>query len=307
MTRVAYLGPEGTFTHEAARHWAAADTELVPLEDIRDVYAAVEGHAVDSAVVAIENSVAGYVVPSLDLLLDAEVVAVDEVAVDITFDAFVLPGSTGEPLVAVSHPHGLAQCQQFVLRRGLPTRASTSNAAACRDLRPAEVAIGPRSCGELYGLEVLERSVEDFAGARTRFLFIVRRADSRDAVRAAASTGSVHTMIAVTPQATGPGVLARITTTFADRSINLTSLITRPLRGRASKYCFVMTLQGHPSNDDVHGALEELLDAGDLVRTLGVFPSVPAVMAGELRDVVPRGSVSIGSSAAELDGALLWG
>ncbi len=306
MASIAFLGPEGTFTHEAAQHWAGPDTELTALDDIRAVYLAAESGAEDFGVVAIENSVEGYVVPSLDLLLGTNVVAIDEFQVDIAFDAYVLPDSTPDHLAVVSHPHALAQCTSFIERLGVPTRTSLSTAAACRDLQRSEVAIAPGICGEMYGLTRLASHVEDFSGARTRFLLVTARHASREAVRRLADRASVHTMIAVTPQVTGPGVLARLTNAFADRSINLTSLISRPLKGQESKYSFVLTLAGHPSHDDVRGALEEALRAGDLVRTLGVFPSLPTMASTELLDVVPPGSVRMASHSSALSEALLW-
>lgn len=88
-------------------------------------------------------------VPSLDAIVSApEVVAVDEAFVSITFDAFVLPGSDAPPQQATAHPHGLAQCQGFVDRHGLLPVPASSNAAACRDIQPGQVALGPPLCGE---------------------------------------------------------------------------------------------------------------------------------------------------------------
>ena len=188
MSRVAYLGPEGTFTHQAAVQWvrsqgqpaaapAASGTsgravrpveapvELVPATTVTDVYAGVASGAFDQGIVAIENSVEGYVVPSLDAIVGSEdVVAIDEVVLEITFDAFVRPGH-GDLTEVTAHPHGLAQCQGFVTRSGALPVPAASNASACRDATVHQVALGPSICGELYGLELLEAD----AGRTVRF------------------------------------------------------------------------------------------------------------------------------------------
>ena len=307
MTRTRFLGPVGTFTQVAAQHWAGIDGELEPMTELRQVYESVENESCDFGVVAIENSVEGYVVPSLDLLLNSNVVAVDEFQVPITFDAFVLPDCPDVPHVVVSHPHALAQCGRFIQEVGVPVRPATSTAAACRDLKPGEIGIGPNVCGDMYGLRTLRSAVEDYSGARTRFLLLTDRTTARERIRGMAAQPAAHMMIAATPQVTGPGVLARLATCFADRGINLTSLISRPLKGHESKYCFVLTLGGHPQNAMVRGALEELLAAGDVVKTLGVFESFPSLAASDLVPVAPKGSARIASSTKALDEALLWG
>jgi prephenate dehydratase/chorismate mutase/prephenate dehydratase len=180
-------------------------------------------------------------------------------------------------------------------------------------------------CGELYGLETLERDVQDHSGALTRFFLLARR-DAAAGVLAAARTPPVstaetasdetasdetgarpawRTMIAVTPVITGPGVLARILDDFGAGGVNLSSLITRPAKV-AGKYVFVLTLDAPTWDPLVRAVLERLLAAGDLVKTLGVFPASDEADEALDLDHVPAGSVSSGSSASERDRALLW-
>ena len=328
MTRVAYLGPEGTFTHQAAVRWArtqghdaldlappshagadgAAGVELVAVPTVTGVYAAVASGVHDHGIVAIENSVEGYVVPSLDAIIGSDdVVAIDEVVLEITFDAFVRPGH-GDLTEVTAHPHGLAQCQEFVARSGAVPVPSSSNAAACRDASGHQIAIGPPLCGELYGLDLFEAGVEDFHGARTRFLTIVRR-DRAQAALEAVRAGGVErwrTMLALTPHLTGPGVLARITQAFGSGGVNLSSLITRPLKALEGRYVFVLTVDAAPWEPAVRDVLEGLLAAGDSVKTLGVFPARGELDEALSSDHVPVGSVRAGASADELDRGLLW-
>lgn len=317
--RIAYLGPEGTFTHEAVRRWVGArtsggDVAQQPLATVREVHDAVASGAVDRGVVAIESSVEGYVVPSLDALLGSpDVVAVDEVVLDISFDAFVRRGHADPSGLreATAHPHGLAQCTRFVAERGLLPVPASSNAAACRDLADHQVAFGPRLCGELYGLETLAAGVEDFAGARTRFVVLCRRDDATAAwapLRAGHETEAWRTMAAVTPVVTGPGVLARVTAEFAERGVNMSSLVERPLKVRESQYVFVVTLDGAPWEPQVRDLFAALLGAGDSLKVLGAFPVAPGGpgLDGVLPDHVPTGSVLGSDDGATVARGLLW-
>jgi prephenate dehydratase/chorismate mutase/prephenate dehydratase len=311
VTLVAYLGPEGTFTHQAALEWVGGESQAVAYDNVAGVHDAVASGAVDRGVVAIENSVEGYVMPSLDgLLASREVVAVGEVVLAISFDAFVRPDH-GVLTEATAHPHGLAQVTRFVAAHGLWPVPAASNGAACRDVGAHQVAFGPRISGALHGLDTLAEAVEDFGGARTRFLVLARRdaaaqivADARLAPGSDVASGW-RTILAVTPAVTGPGVLARIMTAFGDRGINVTSLIERPLKARANQYVFIATCDTSPWQ--AHGLLEDLLTAGDSLKVLGTYPATGAgSLGGVLAAHVPHGSVAGGASAAELAKALLW-
>ncbi len=291
MSDVAFLGPEGTFTHQAALAFGDQAGALVPLDAIGAVYRAVEDEQAGLGVVPIENSVEGYVTSSLDVLLNStNALAVGEASVDVSFQAFQRPGSS-VPQVIVSHPHALAQCRRYIDELGLPTRTAESTATACRDLADGEIGIGAAICGPLYGLDVVQNMVEDYPGAQTRFLLLANRAEGLRRARALKPDVPVQTMLAITPTRTGPGVLAQICTGFADRGINLTSLMSRPLKVQQARYSFIFTVQSHPSTPAMKAALNESFEAGHWVKFLGAYPAPAIADATDLVSSVPAGSV----------------
>lgn len=310
---VSYLGPEGTFTHQAAASAAPQDAILRPLDLVTQVYDSVASGESDYGIVAIESSVEGYVVPSLDALVSARnVVAIDEVFVEVAFDAMKIPDASGPFTQAVSHPHGLAQCQTFISQQGLTSVPASSNAAAARDLEPHQIALAPAIARELYGRELVAPAVQDFHGARTRFLLItsrsraVRQRDSIDTWQQFPAD-SLRSMLAITPRITGPGVLARISGALGERGVNMSSLITRPLKALEGKYAFIVTVDRAPWDASLRQVIEGLLAHGDSVKTLGVFPA-----RGEIDDAVdesriPPLSADSMSSAQHESEALLWG
>ncbi len=314
---VAYLGPEGTFTHAAALLWGELGSP-VPYDSVAGVYRAVDSGTAQFGVVAIESSVEGYVVPSLDEIIGARnVVAIDENALDITFDAFILPGTEGGHTQVTAHPHGLAQCQGFVTRTELAPVPAASNASGCRDLTVQQIALGPTLCGELYGLTTLEQAVQDFAGARTRFLLITSRDRARQVVEQRIAVGPKQeqtagvepvwrTMLAVTPHEIGPGVLARITATFGELGVNMTSLITRPLKAQEGTYAFIVTIDGAPWEAHLRELFGRLLEAGDSLKTLGVFPARQMTDGAFDSSRVPAGSVRKAQNPDEQNRGLMW-
>lgn len=305
----AFLGPEGSFTHAAALHWARADA-LVAQTSVAEIVRGVAEGIWANGVIAIENSVEGYVVPSLDALVgNRAVVAIGQTDIEISFDAFVRPDAVTNPAYISAHPHGLAQCQDYVVQSGSAPIAADSNAAACRDLTADGIALGPSLCGELYGLRTLARAVEDYHGARTRFLQITSRATAREYLRRPdqrAVSQRWSSMLALTPTVTGPGVLARIASAFEDRGVNMSSLITRPLKAVAGQYVFVITCDGAPWEPDLRGALGALIASGDSLKTLGVFPALGDLVGDVEPHRVPVGSVDASAPLAELSRSLLW-
>ena len=304
-----YLGPEGTFTHQAAMTAAdqfatLGDFDLIALPDVPAIMQAVQSRQ-GWGVIAWENNVEGYVVPNLDALIDAPNAAgFARISVDVAFNAFTVRGHsiydcTGNPVSA--HPHGLAQCTRFIAEHHLQPEPVSSNAAACRDLKPGRVALGPSICGELYDLDTLAEHVQDFDGAHTEFLVIAprdvvqelnARAHSNDA-------GDFETIITFIPLVTGPGVLADLLDVLRDAGLNMTSFISRPIKGHDGTYSFIATLDAAPGEPRFRTALEEIAGHGDWAKTRAVYPRRERPNPPVDAWMLPEGGVHITNRAPE--------
>ncbi|WEV66874.1 chorismate mutase [Bifidobacterium sp. ESL0769] len=286
-----FLGPQGSFTHQAAA--SAAETlsqgdYKIPLEARENVPAIIRDVEAGQGwgVIAWENSVEGYVVPNLDAVIDAKDLAgLSRLSVDIAFDAFVRADGDDNMLNSsenghtplreiTAHPHGLAQCKKFAAAHDLTPVPASSNAAACRDVKPGQVALGPALCGKLYSLKTFEHNVQDFGGANTDFLVVAPRDDVRAVLQAYRQTDIVdfETIIAVIPLSTGPGVIAKLLDSVRDEGLNMTSLMSRPIKGHAGTYSFIITLDAAPWQANFSHLLHQIVAEGDWVKTLAVYP-----------------------------------
>ena len=321
-----YLGPEGSFTHQAAleaqksiKGYFDKNVELTPENTATDIFTAIETQD-GWGVVALESNVEGYVVPNLDALIDAnDAAGLMRITVNIQFNAFVRADHE-ELTHAVAHPHGLAQCTSYVREHNLQTFPADSNASACRDITKNQVAFGPALCGELYGLQTLDHDVQDFAGAHTDFLVIAPREDVMAVMASLRSSSSsqtpaaenttirdFETVIAFIPLFTGPGVLANLLDVFRDGGLSMTSFISRPIKGHDGTYSFVATFDAAPWEDGFPNALREIIEHGDWVKTLAVYPRIerPAPPVSEW--MLPQGGVRPGSTAETINAKdLLW-
>lgn len=273
MAVVEYLGPEGTFAHAATDllRTAPADAELVPRPTVQEVVHDVDAGRCELGLVPIENSVEGGVTGTIDVLVFETdgVVIREEVAVPVTFVAFRRPGDEGPPTAVLSHPVGLAQCTRWWGSRELDCRPTTSTSEACRlvaaSTEPGLVAIASAKAGALAGLEVLEEGVEDHPGAETRFALLAREE--------VGPTGDDKTTIVVTPPSDVAGILLRILEPISARGVNLSNILSRPLRQGLGVYCFVLTLDRHASDPAVAAALDDLAALGCDVKHLGSYPA----------------------------------
>ncbi|MEC3977984.1 prephenate dehydratase [Amycolatopsis sp. H20-H5] len=276
MSRIAYFGPQGTFTEQAARSFAAADDELVPAETVPRALAMVRGGEVDAACVPIENSVEGAVTPTLDSLSDAEpIVAVAEAVLPVHFSVLTRH-DTGEIRSVASHPHALAQVRHW-LEANLPDAkpvASSSTAAAAVGVQAGQfdAAVTAPVAVEHYPLRELATEVADVRDAQTRFLLVKLPGEVPE------PTGADRTsIVAVTANRTG--TLAELLTELAFRGINLTKLDARPTRHNFGEYRFFIDFEGHVAEPRIGDALAALSRRCDSLRFLGSHPRADALPA----------------------------
>jgi prephenate dehydratase len=285
--RVGYLGPEGTFSHEAlieATARSARDLEPLPLPTIYDTVMAVHSGVVERSLVPIENSLEGSVNATLDALaIDTEdVVILGEVIFPIRH--CLIAGESldlGEIETVVSHPQANAQCARFIRTR-LPQAkvlAGPSTAEAVRAVAEHGgrwAALGNRLAAERYGCRVLLSGVEDVAGNETRFVWLgpVGAPPGGPGSGANEPLGPWKTAIVFWGVgAEAPGWLVRCLAEFAERAVNLTRIESRPLKQGLGKYMFFLDLEGRDTEPHVAEALTGMRRHVEILRVLGSFPA----------------------------------
>lgn len=271
--RLAYLGPEGTLTHDAAGMLRGASRfEPVACATTDEVFAVVaSGHA-GSGVVPWESSAEGGLASTIDaLIFDADDLRiVEEVVMPVRFGAWSAGVVEGDaPRAAVSHPFALAQCHRFTSSRGLATQAIESTAAACALVAergdPALVAIASAGAAARYGLTSWADDIGDLPDDQTRFVRVGRERPE--------ATGDDHTTLVLVPPDDRTGVLVRMLRPFSTRDLDVASIVTRPLKSSLGQYCFVVTCRGHSDDPAVQGAIDELLSGAVGVKHLGSYPA----------------------------------
>lgn len=270
MPTLAYLGPQGTFAEQAARALDPA-ADLVSATSVTAAIDAVRAGEVDGACVPVENSVEGSVPATLDSLAEAEpVVAVAEHVLPIRFSVLVRPGTApGGVRTVATHPHAAAQVRRWIAEH-LPAATtvlttSTSAAAVAVVDGNADAAVCAPVAAAHYALHELATGVHDIGDAETRFL-LLRRPGTLPA-----RTGTDRTSL-VAVAADRPGALLEVLAEFALRSINLTRIESRPMKGRLGEYRFFLDCDGHVTDPAVGDALAELHRRCHSVRFLGSYP-----------------------------------
>jgi prephenate dehydratase len=285
VTRVAYLGPEGTNSHEAllaATAAAGIACEPVSVGTIYDCAIAVQERQAERAFVPIENALEG----SVNATLDALAVETDDVAivgehVHAIHTCLIAQRQLALDAVesVVSHPQSIGQCAHF-LRTRLPQAtvlAASSTAEAVRRVANeggSAAALGSRTAAELYGGVVLCADVDDAAGNETRFAWLARRDAAVVEPTGAAGHGPFKTAVVFWGVgAEAPGWLVRCLSEFASRGVNLTRIESRPRKQGLGRYMFFCDLEGGVSEGPVAEALEALRTHVEHLRVLGSFPA----------------------------------
>ncbi|WP_394339339.1 prephenate dehydratase [Methanothermobacter sp. EMTCatA1] len=264
---MAYLGPEGTFTEEAARR---VGEELIPFDSILEVLGAVATGVASRGVVPIENSIEGPVGVTLDLLAwEYDLCIEGEIILRVRHNLLVNRGvSLNEIREVYSHPQSLAQCRGFLEKLGVSTHSTPSTAAAARTImgRRECAAIGTRRAADIYGLEVIAENIQDFDPNFTRFI-VLSDGDHEP-------TGRDKTSIVFSLSEDKPGGLHEILGFFADAGVNLTKIESRPSKRGLGKYIFFVDFQGHRKDPHVMDILRSISDRTPFFKILGSYPEM---------------------------------
>ncbi|MDR2240132.1 MAG: prephenate dehydratase [Zoogloeaceae bacterium] len=266
--RIAYFGPEGTFTESAAKKHFGSAPDFMALATIDEVFRAVEAGHVDYGVVPVENSIEGAVGRTLDLLLQMPISICGEVKLRI--HQHVL--SKAERLTDVkrlySHSQSLAQCHEWLNRNlpALPRVPVASNAEAARmageDIESCAIA-GEAAAGR-YGLNVLARDIEDDPNNTTRFLVL--------GMHDAGPSGRDKTSLVCSAQHKA-GAVHALLEPLARHGVSMSKFESRPARAGLWEYVFYIDVDGHQSEAQVTRAFAELRDRAAFVKVLGSYPS----------------------------------
>jgi chorismate mutase/prephenate dehydratase len=267
VPRVAYLGPEHTYSHEAARGAFGGSVEFAPQASFAAVFQEVQNGRADFGVVPIENSTEGQVKEVLDLLIDTPLVIISEILQPVRHALMSLDGDPAKVRRIVSHQQSLGQCRGY-LNSNFAAReleAVTSNAlAAQRAAQDASLgAIASRAAAAAYGLKVIAENIQDLAQNTTRFLVIGMRAVPK-------SGRDKTTILFAVPDKVG--ALNAALNIFAKSRINISKIESRPLRGRSWEYLFFVDLEGHRDDPRVQRALTALKDKTLFLKVAGSYP-----------------------------------
>ena len=279
---LAYLGPEGTYSHEAANAFKAKleaagvpDCELVPCVSFTEVFDAVERGRVTYGVVATENSLEGPVTATLDNFASSSGAVILGMHV-IDIDHCLIKNPTASLVdidTIASHAQGIGQCRRFIASRFLNVKTVTTSSTAesvrlCME-RPNVAAIANEYAANLYGAEVCDRQIADRFGNQTSFALIGRPGQPQVFK---SESGKMRTSVALFLQADRAGALQMILSEFAYADVNITMIQSRPTKQALGDYMFFLDLEGSVEQPSLQTALNCLRLKLREVKVLGSYP-----------------------------------
>jgi len=269
--RIAFQGEPGAYSHQACRA-ARPGMEAVPCRTFEDAIDMVRSGEADLGMLPVENSTYGRVADIHSLLPDSGLHIIDEAFVRVHINLLAIPGTRLEDVEqAMSHTMLLGQCKKFLTRHGIHRVTGADTAGSARHVAelgdPKLAALASELAGEIYGLDVLARHIEDQGNNTTRFLIMSREADY--------SPRGDHGMITsfVFQVRNIPAALYKAMGGFATNGVNMTKLESYMMGGKFTATQFYADVEGHPDQTPLAHALEELEFFSDMVKILGVYPA----------------------------------
>jgi len=273
--RVAFQGEPGAYSEQAVfGYFGAVETE--PCESFDKVFEAVASGRAESALIPIENSLAGSIHQNYDLLLRYDLHIVGEYLLRVQHCLIVALGvQMADIKKVISHPQALGQCAGYLRERGIRPETVYDTAGSVKMLKESgardTAAIASRRAADLYGMEILEEGIEDNPENYTRFLAITPAMSAGASPEAIRTEGESKTSIVFTLKNT-PGALFKALSVFALRDIDLTRIESRPLQGQPWEYLFYIDFAGAVHEPRVAKALDHLGEYALMLRVLGSYP-----------------------------------
>jgi prephenate dehydratase len=279
MRKVGFLGPLGTFSHEAFMKYAGSSRteagvlqhDARPFSSIQEMILAVGGREIDEAVVPIENSIEGAVNATMDMMsaaeLDLKIRA--ELVIPIRENLLVKPGfGVGDIKAVLSHSQALGQCRNYIEKnlKGTVTKVTNSTALAAEEAAASAgdiAAIGSEAAAKVYGLEIAARDIQDVENNFTRFVVI----GAEDSPR----TGNDKTSVVFSTD-DNPGSLYKVLGIFNLLDINMSRIESRPAKNQLGRYIFFVDVIGHREDENIKDALTMVRRKSSFFRILGSYP-----------------------------------
>ncbi len=271
MQKIGYLGPEGTFSHEAVKKYAGDKLQtIMSFSSISELLLAVQNNELDEAIVPMENSIEGAVNATIDMMaFEVELMIKAEIIIPIREHLLVKKGTSLKDIrYVLSHPQPIGQCRRF-LAGSLPDAEIIpvlSTAAAAKQVSECGgeyAAIGSTAAAEAYKLEILKDNIQDLHDNCTRFI-IASHSDSQ-------RTGNDRTSIVFSTD-DKPGSLYRILDIFNLWDINLSRIESRPAKSMLGRYIFLVDLIGHRDDENLNEALIMVRRKASFYKFLGSYP-----------------------------------
>jgi prephenate dehydratase len=270
---IAFQGEPGAYSHEACRN-ARPDMEALPCRTFEDAISAVATGEAELAMLPVENSTYGRVADIHSLLPQSGLHIIEEAFVRVHINLLALPGTKLAGVKsAMSHTVLLGQCRKFLEQHGIHRVTGADTAGSARQVAlagdPEMAALASELAGDIYGLDVLARHIEDQGNNTTRFLIMSRNADT--------SRRGDHGMITsfVFQVRNIPAALYKAMGGFATNGVNMTKLESYMVGGSFTATQFYADIEGHPDDPNVKLALDELDYFTDMLEILGVYPADP--------------------------------
>ena len=269
MIKVAFQGESGAYSEEAAyKFFKGNNIQTVPCFSFKEVVDLVQDGKVDFGILPIENSVAGSITQSYDLMFTSSLHVYGEVTIKVSHNLISIPSANMSTIKnVISHPQALAQCENYLRRKGLKAIPEFDTAGSAKKIKemnsPEYACIASKRSAEIYGLNTIDESIEDFAWNYTRFFILSKdEPEKADYNKTSIVFSTRHK----------PGALLECLQAFAKRGINLTKIESRPDKNTLWHYVFYLDFEGHISDKNVEDALIELLKIATFVKVIGSYP-----------------------------------